>query len=239
MKKGKFYGIGVGVGDPENITVKATKKLHEVDVIVLPEAKSGEGSTAFNIVKEYLKPGVEQMFLEFPMIKDVEARKVFRKNNADKISEELEKEKNVAFLTIGDPMTYSTYTYVLEHIADDVEVETVAGITSFNSIAARLNVPLMIGDEDLKVVSVNRKTDIHKEIENNDNLVFMKVSRNFEKLKQALIKTGTIDKVIMVSNCGKENQKVYYDIKDLVEDDIPYFTTMIVKKGGFEKWRRD
>ena len=239
MKKGKFYGIGVGVGDPENITVKATKKLHEVDVIVLPEAKSGEGSTAFNIVKEYLKPGVEQMFLEFPMIKDVEARKVFRKNNADKISEELEKEKNVAFLTIGDPMTYSTYTYVLEHIADDVEVETIAGITSFNSIAARLNVPLMIGDEDLKVVSVNRKTDIHKEIENNDNLVFMKVSRNFEKLKQALIKTGTIDKVIMVSNCGKENQKVYYDIKDLVEDDIPYFTTMIVKKGGFEKWRRD
>ena len=239
MKKGKFYGIGVGVGDPENITVKATKKLHEVDVIVLPEAKSGEGSTAFNIVKEYVKSNVEQMFLEFPMIKDVEARKVFRKNNADKISAELEKGKNVAFLTIGDPMTYSTYTYVLEHIADDVEVETVAGITSFNSIAARLNVPLMIGDEDLKVVSVNRKTDIHKEIENNDNLVFMKVSRNFEKLKQALIKTGTIDKVIMVSNCGKENQKVYYDIKDLVEDDIPYFTTMIVKKGGFEKWRRD
>ena len=239
MKKGKFYGIGVGVGDPENITVKATKKLHEVDVIVLPEAKSGEGSTAFNIVKEYVKSNVEQMFLEFPMIKDVEARKVFRKNNADKISAELEKGKNVAFLTIGDPMTYSTYTYVLEHIADDVEVETIAGITSFNSIAARLNVPLMIGDEDLKVVSVNRKTDIHKEIENNDNLVFMKVSRNFEKLKQALIKTGTIDKVIMVSNCGKENQKVYYDIKDLVEDDIPYFTTMIVKKGGFEKWRRD
>ena len=239
MKKGKFYGIGVGVGDPENITVKATKKLHKVDVIVLPEAKSGEGSTAFNIVKEYVKAGVEQMFLEFPMIKDVEARKVFRKNNADKISAELEKGKNVAFLTMGDPMTYSTYTYVLEHIADDVEVETVAGITSFNSIAARLNVPLMIGDEDLKVVSVNRKTDIHKEIENNDNLVFMKVSRNFEKLKQALIKTGTIDKVIMVSNCGKENQKVYYDIKDLVEDDIPYFTTMIVKKGGFEKWRRD
>ena len=67
----------------------------------------------------------------------------------------------------------------------------------------------------------------------------MKVSRNFEKLKQALVKTGTIDKVIMVSNCGKENQKVYYDIKDLIEDDIPYFTTMIVKKGGFEKWRRD
>ena len=236
MKKGKFYGIGVGVGDPENITVKATKKLHEVDVIVLPEAKSGEGSTAFNIVREYLKPGVEQMFLEFPMIKDVEARKVFRKNNADKISEELEKGKKVAFLTIGDPMTYSTYTYVLEHIADDVEVETVAGITSFNSIAARLNVPLMIGDEDLKVVSVNRKTDIYKEIENNDNLVLMKISRNFEKIKKAIIETGNKENAVIVSDCGKDNEVVYWDIESVEE--VPYFSTMILKKKGVKEWKR-
>ena len=236
MKKGKFYGIGVGVGDPENITVKATKKLHEVDVIVLPEAKSGEGSTAFNIVKEYVKADVEQMFLEFPMIKDVEARKVFRKNNADKISEELEKGKKVAFLTIGDPMTYSTYTYVLEHIADDVEVETIAGITSFNSIAARLNVPLMIGDEDLKVVSVNRKTDIYKEIENNDNLVLMKISRNFEKIKKAIIETGNKENAVIVSDCGKENEVVYWDIESVEE--VPYFSTMILKKKGVKEWKR-
>ena len=236
MKRGKFYGIGVGVGDPENITVKATKKLHEVDVIVLPEAKSGEGSTAFNIVKEYVKAGVEQMFLEFPMIKDVEARKVFRKNNADKVSAELEKGKNVAFLTIGDPMTYSTYTYVLEHIADDVEVETIAGITSFNSIAARLNVPLMIGDEDLKVVSVNRKTDIYKEIENNDNLVLMKISRNFEKIKKAIIETGNKENAVIVSDCGKENEVVYWDIEKVEE--VPYFSTMILKKKGVKEWKR-
>lgn len=236
MKKGKFYGIGVGVGDPENITVKATKKLHEVDVIVLPEAKSGEGSTAFNIVKEYVKAGVEQMFLEFPMIKDVEARKVFRKNNADKISEELEKGKKVAFLTIGDPMTYSTYTYVLEHIADDVEVETIAGITSFNSIAARLNVPLMIGDEDLKVISVNRKTDIYKEIENNDNLVLMKISRNFEKIKKAIIETGNKENAVIVSDCGKDNEVVYWDIESVEE--VPYFSTMILKKKGVKEWKR-
>ena len=236
MKKGKFYGIGVGVGDPENITVKATKKLHEVDVIVLPEAKSGEGSTAFNIVKEYVKAGVEQMFLEFPMIKDVEARKVFRKNNADKISAELEKGKNVAFLTIGDPMTYSTYTYVLEHIADDVEVETIAGITSFNSIAARLNVPLMIGDEDLKVVSVNRKTDIYKEIENNDNLVLMKISRNFEKIKKAIIETGNKENAVIVSDCGKDNEVIYWDIESVEE--VPYFSTMILKKKGVKEWKR-
>ena len=236
MKKGKFYGIGVGVGDPENITIKAVKRLHEVDVIVLPEAKSGEGSTAFNIVKEYVKTDVKQLFLEFPMIKDVEARKVFRKNNADKISVELENGKNVAFLTIGDPMTYSTYTYVLEHIADDVEVETIAGITSFNSIAARLNIPLMIGDEDLKVVSVNKKTDIYKEIENNDNLVLMKISRNFEKIKKAIIETGNKENAVIVSDCGKENEVVYWDIEKVEE--VPYFSTMILKKEGVKEWKR-
>jgi len=224
MKKGKFYGIGVGVGDPENITVKATKKLHEVDVIVLPEAKSGEGSTAFNIVKEYLKPGVEQMFLEFPMIKDVEARKVFRKNNADKISEELEKGKNVAFLTIGDPMTYSTYTYVLEHIADDVEVETIAGITSFNSIAARLNVPLMIGDEDLKVVSVNRKTDIYKEIENNDNFIVLdRIEYVFSLLKKNFV--SSIEEQIQLALDGDRlEERIEEYLIDLpVELDTDYW----------------
>ena len=236
MKKGKFYGIGVGVGDPENITVKATKRLHEVDVIVLPEAKSGEGSTAFNIVKEYVKPDVEQLFLEFPMIKDVEARKVFRKNNAGKINVELEKGKNVAFLTIGDPMTYSTYTYVLEHISDDVEVETIAGITSFNSIAARLNIPLMIGDEDLKVVSVNKKTDIHKEIENNDNLVLMKISRDFEKIKKAIIETGNKENAVIVSDCGKENEEIITDIENV--ESVHYFSTLILKKEGIEQWKR-
>jgi precorrin-2 C(20)-methyltransferase len=236
MKKGKFYGIGVGVGDPENITIKAVKRLHEVDVIVLPEAKSGEGSTAFNIVKEYVKTDVKQLFLEFPMIKDVEARKIFRKNNADKISVELENGKNVAFLTIGDPMTYSTYTYVLEHIADDVEVETIAGITSFNSIAARLNIPLMIGDEDLKVVSVNKKTDIYKEIENNDNLVLMKISRNFEKIKKAIIETGNKENAVIVSDCGKENEVVYWDIEKVEE--VPYFSTMILKREGVKEWKR-
>ncbi len=233
MQKGKFYGIGVGVGDPENITVKATKRLHEVDVIVLPEAKSGEGSTAFEIVKEYLREDVEQLFLEFPMIKDVEARKIFRKNNAEAIIKELEKGKNVAFLTIGDPMTYSTFTYVLEYIPDDIEVETVAGITSFNSIAARLNVPLMIGDEDLKVISVNKKTDIYKEIENSDNLVLMKISRNFEKIKRAIIETENTHNVVIVSDCGKENEIIYTDIEKV--ENVPYFSTLILKKGGIGK----
>lgn len=234
--KGKLYGIGVGVGDPENITLKAIKVLRDIDVIVLPEAKTGEGSTAFDIVKEYIKEDVEQIFLEFPMIKELETRKIFRKNNADIIKKELEKGKNVAFLTIGDPMTYSTYNYVLEYLDKDTIVETVAGINSFNSIAARLNIPLVIGDEDLKVISVNKNTDFHKEIENNDNLVFMKISRSFDKIKKAILETGNKDNLIIVSDCGKDTEKVYTDIEKMEE--VPYFSTLIFKKNGIEKFRK-
>lgn len=235
-KLGKFYGIGVGVGDVENITLKAIKRLGEVDIIILPEAKSGEGSTAFEIVKNYVKKDVEQLFMEFPMIKDVEARKIFRKNNADTINKLLSEGKNVAFLTIGDPMTYSTFTYVLEHITDDVEVETIAGITSFNSIAARLNIPLVIGDEDLKIISVNKNTDIYREIENNDNIVFMKISRNLERLKEAVKNTGNTENVVIVSNCGKENEEIITDIENV--ESVHYFSTLILKKQGIEQWKR-
>lgn len=232
----KFYGIGVGVGDEENITLKAVKRLGEVDVIILPEAKSGEGSTAFEIVKNYVKKDVEQVFMEFPMVRDVEARKIFRKNNADIINKLLSSGKNVAFLTIGDPMTYSTYTYVLEHILPEIEVETVAGINSYNSMAARLNIPLVIGDESLKIVSINKKTDIQKEIENNDNIVFMKISRNLEKLKEAIKNTGNSENVIIVSNCGKENEEIITDIESV--ESVHYFSTLILKKQGIEQWKR-
>lgn len=234
----KFYGIGVGVGDPEEITLKAINILKKLDVVVLPEAKKDEGSVAYEITKQYMKESIEKIFMEFPMLKSLEDRKEARKRNAMLIQKLLEQEKNVGFLTIGDTMTYSTYVYLLEHLPEKYLVETVPGISSFVDMASRFNFPLMIGDEDLKVISLNKKTDIDFELKHSDNIVFMKVKRNFEGLKQALIQTGNIDKIIMVSNCGKENQKVYYDIKDMVEEDIPYFTTLIVKKTGFETWRK-
>lgn len=234
----KFYGIGVGVGDPEEITLKAINRLKKLDVVLLPEAKKDDGSVAYEITKQYMKEDIEKIFIEFPMLKSLEEREAARKENAKIVERLLEEGKNVGFLTIGDTMTYSTYVYLLEHLPEKYLVETVPGISSFVDMASRFNFPLMIGDEDLKVISLNKKTDIDFELQNSNNIVFMKVKRNFENLKSALIKSGDIDNLIMVSNCGKESQKVYFDIRDLKEEDIPYFTTMVVKKGGFEKWKK-
>lgn len=234
----KFYGIGVGVGDPEEITLKAINTLKKLDVVLLPEAKKDEGSVAYEITKQYMKEDIEKIFIEFPMLKSLEEREAARKENAKIVEKLLEEGKNVGFLTIGDTMTYSTYVYLLEHLPEKYLVETVPGISSFVDMASRFNFPLMIGDEDLKVISLNKKTDIDFELQNSNNIVFMKVKRNFENLKQALIKSGNMENLIMVSDCGKDTQKVYFDIRELKEEDIPYFTTMVIKKGGFEKWKK-
>ncbi|MGL4308519.1 precorrin-2 C(20)-methyltransferase [Cetobacterium sp. SF1] len=233
-----FYGIGVGVGDPEMITLKAIKALKDLDVVILPEAKKDEGSTAFSIAKEYLKENVEQLFLEFPMISDVEKKKIIRRENAEKIEEYLKEGKNIGFLTIGDPMTFSTYVYVLEYLSDNYEVKTIPGISSFADMASRFNFPLVMGDESLKVISLHGDVDIKKEIENSDNIVFMKVTRCYNQLKEALIETGNMNNIIMVSNCGKENQEVFFDIENLAKEDVHYFTTLILKKGGIQQWKK-
>ncbi|MGL4997871.1 MAG: precorrin-2 C(20)-methyltransferase [Cetobacterium sp.] len=235
---GRFYGIGVGVGDPEMLTLKAVRAFKELDIVVLPEAKKAEGSTAYEIAKEYLKDGVETLFVEFPMLKSVEARKEFRKKNAEQIENYLKAGKKVGFLTIGDPMTYSTYVYILEYLDGKTPVETIPGISSFTDMSSRFNLPLVMGEESLKVVSLNSETDIIGEIESADNVVFMKVSRNFDKLRTGLIATGNLENVIMVSNCGKESEVVKFDLKGLEEDDIPYFTTLILKKGGISTWKK-
>ncbi len=234
--KGKFYGVGVGVGDEEELTLKAVRILKEADILVLPEAKKSEGSTAFEIVKNYLREDAEKLFLEFPMLEDVKEKEKIRVENAKAIREELEKGKTVVFLTIGDPMIFSTYTYILEHLEETDVVETVPGITSFGSMASRLNIPLVIGDEDLKIVSLNKNTDIHKEIENNTNIVFMKLSRNFERLKKALKDTENLENSILISNCGKENEEIITDVANT--EKVHYFSTLILKKGGLKKWKR-
>lgn len=236
----KFYGIGVGVGDPEQLTIKAVNALKKLDVIIVPEAKKAEGSTAYNIAKEYLKEDIEIVFMEFPMLKNPLDRVEGRKANTRVVEKLLEEGKNVGFLTIGDSMTYSTYVYLLENMQDKYKgnVETIPGISSFADMSSRFNFPIVMGDESLKIVSINDNTDIIKELNDSENIVFMKVSRNFDKLKEALIKTNNMNNIIMVSNSGKDTEEVFYDISNLTKEEIPYFTTMIFKKGGFEEWKK-
>ena len=163
---------------------------------------------------------------------DVKKREEERKKNGKIVEEYLNEGKNVGFLTIGDPMTFSTYVYLLENISSSHEVVTIAGISSFADMSSRFNLPLVMGNETLKVVPLHKNCDIKREID------FMKVALKFSELKKAVKETGNMNNILMVSESGKEKQKIYFNLDEVDEENVPYFSTMILKKGGVEKWKR-
>jgi len=155
-KTGTLYGIGVGPGDPDLITIKAVKILNQVDIVFAAASTKNDHSLAVNIASEHIPGSATVKRLKFPMTRDKNETRKAWKVHSQTIIAELEKGRNAAFLTLGDSMTYSTYGYILRYVqtmAPHHEVQTVPGITSYQAAAARLNTPLVEGEESLMVVS--------------------------------------------------------------------------------------
>jgi len=156
VKAGILYGIGVGPGDPDLITIKAAKILNRVDIVFAAASTKNDHSLAVNIAREHIPDRARVKKLRFPMTRDKNETRRAWKEHALTIIAELEKGQNVAFLTLGDSMTYSTYGYILKYVqtlAPHLEAQTVPGITSYQAAAARLNTPLVEGEESLMIVS--------------------------------------------------------------------------------------
>ena len=189
-KTGIFYGIGVGPGDPDLITLKAVKILSCVDIVYAAASTKNNHSLAVNIAKRHIPEDTAVKMLRFPMTRDKnETRKAWC-SHARTILEDIQRGKNVAFLTLGDAMTYSTFGYLIKHvkkIAPTVEIQTVPGITSYQAAAARLNTPLVEGEESLMVVSGAKGGNRLRELAGKpENVVFMKAYRNVGDIKDAI-----------------------------------------------------
>ena len=149
--KGILYGIGVGPGDPELLTLRAIRAIKECDCIAMPDL-GAERRTAFDIAKEYLTDK-SMLPLELPMTHDPEALRKKRTQAADLICEKLDAGLSVGFLTLGDPTVYSTYTYLQTIIvARGYEAKMIPGVTSFCAAAAALGQPLCEGGEPLHII---------------------------------------------------------------------------------------
>jgi len=156
LKTGTLYGIGVGPGDPELLTVKSVRIISEVDVVFAAASTKNNYSLAVNIAETYIPKKTTVQVLQFPMSKNQEETCKAWKTHADTIISVLEQGKNAVFLTLGDPMTYSTYGYILkniQNIAPHIPITTIPGITSYQAAAACINTPLVEGEESLMVVS--------------------------------------------------------------------------------------
>ena len=127
----KFYGIGTGPGDSSLLTIKAVETIQNLDILYTPESKRGGESLALSIVSKYIPEGLKIKQRHFPMNFNHGEKIVAWNKVADEIVEDVKLGKNVGFVTLGDPMIYSTYVYIMERLSDDIEVETIPGISSF------------------------------------------------------------------------------------------------------------
>jgi precorrin-2/cobalt-factor-2 C20-methyltransferase len=235
--KGKFYGIGVGPGDPELLTIKAYRLLQQVDVLCIPKSRMEKESLALNVVRQSLDRDFRVLELLFPMSHDEEVLATHWDRAAEQVAAELAAGHNVAFITIGDPMFYSTYAYLLQRVRKDPEVEvlTVPGVTAFAACASMINEPLTEKDERVAVIpAAYNLEDLREVLKSFDNLVLMKVNRNYDAVVDLLEETGLLDRAVYVSRCGYPDQFYTTDIKSLVGKEKDYMSVLIVRKAG---WR--
>ena len=229
---GIFYGIGVGPGDPELLTMKAIHAIGKVDVLIAPKTEKKEGSVALTIAKPYLKPDVEIVYQVFPMVKGfADSTEAWEANKAE-ILGLLEAGKNVAFLTLGDPMFYSTYIYVyrlLEH--EKITIETIPGVPAFAAIGSKLGYPIVEGNEILSIIPATADLEsIRKAVTVSDNVVLMKVYKNFPEIADLLEENGMARQAVMVSRCGLPDERRIDDIEKHKNEPVNYLSTILTRK---------
>jgi precorrin-2/cobalt-factor-2 C20-methyltransferase len=230
---GHFYGVGLGPGDPELLTLKAVRIIKDADCIFVPKAGSKEESMALEIVKD-ITTGKRIIENVFPMTKDSSLLKEAWSKVTEEIKRELELGNNVAFLTIGDPLTYSTYVYLLKYIKEalpDDRMHTVPGITSYNAAASLANFPLLERDKKLAVVPVSDDVESLRQIlESFDTVVLMKVAKKLDEVIELLDDMGLANTSLFASNVGWDNAVITQDITSLKGSGKGYMSVIIVKK---------
>ena len=227
--RGIFYGIGVGPGDPELLTVKAINALKKIDAVIAPKTEKKEGSVALSIVEPYLREDVEVVYQTFPMIKDFAESKVVFNSNKQEILSLLDGGKNVAFLTLGDPMFFSTYIYVFQLLKDcGVQIETIPGVPAFLAIASYIGRPLVFGNDIITIIPATAEREkIEDALKISDVTVLMKVYKNFPEVVEMLDAEKMLSEAVLVSRCGLAEEKIITDLKQNQSEKVNYLSTIL------------
>ncbi|MEG1889665.1 MAG: precorrin-2 C(20)-methyltransferase [Lachnospiraceae bacterium] len=224
---GTFYGIGVGPGDPELLTLKAVRIIQESDILAIP-AQSRDDCLAYRIARGAI-PSLDQkdyLELKMPMTKNQAELDANHKESAARIAALLDSGKSVAFLTLGDPTVYSTYLYIHRRIKElGYKTCIINGIPSFCAAAASLNIGLVENVEALHIIPASY--DREELLSLPGTKVLMKSGKQFCHVKKDLLDSGLA--VSMVENCGLENEKRYASLAEL-PDTAGYYSLIIVKE---------
>lgn len=226
---GTLYGVGVGPGDPELMTIKAVRLIRECDMVAIP-ASGRETNVAYEIAKNAVSEIERKALLELPMpmVRDESKLKDSHDQAAEIVIKELEKGKNIVFLTLGDPTIYSTYIYVHSRVAEKgYNTEIIPGIPSFCAVAARLNEGLTEASEALHIIPASYE-GIEEALSLKGTKVLMKSGKSIGKVKELLKSMKEQPTVKMVERCGMQGERVFSQLEDL-DEDASYFSILVVK----------
>ena len=227
---GILYGIGVGPGSPDLLTLRAVTILRGVDVILAAASPRNDSSLALSIAAPHLPPETEILRLDFPMTRDAGALQEAWEANAATVANILLAGKSAAFLTLGDPLIYSTFGYLMrtmEKRHPGLPVEVVPGITSFQEAAAKSRTILCEGEENLLLVAgINEPERLDQALAAADSAVILKTYKNSAAIYAALAKAGKNGETLFASRLGLQGESIIHGIENAPENP-PYLSLLL------------
>ncbi|MFB5266816.1 precorrin-2 C(20)-methyltransferase [Paenibacillus enshidis] len=232
---GTLYGVGVGPGDPELITVKAYRLIRECAVVAYPRKRMGGKSYAHEIVELYVNPAEKEMLgLVFPMTKDPAVLEREWNKTVAACWEALSQGKDVAFVTEGDPNLYSTFIHLarlMKELHPEVPIVSVPGISSVLGAAAALGTPLADGDQQVGIIpATDDRNAMRRAIENHDTVVFIKVAKVLDLILDVLDELGLGDRASVITKVTSPYEMVWQDARTLRGQELEYLSLMVVSK---------
>ena len=231
---GRFYGIGVGPGDPELLTVRAQRLLGDVGVMCYTQLDNGAPSFALEVVKGLVVDGTGMLPIVIPSDDSPISHDTWHEA-AERIGARLREGLDVAFITEGDPMLYSEYPHLIEHLrdelGDELSVDVVPGVSSVAAAAASSGVPLASQGQRLAILpAVYGIDDLREAISNFDTIVLMEIDRVLIQALARLESLGLSGHAIYVRQASTASERVIHDISKLTPEDLDYFSLLIIKR---------
>ena len=234
VKPGTLYGVGVGPGDPELMTVKAWRLISTAPVIAYLAA-NGRDSTARDIARPFLPDDVIEVAIDMPMRVEREPAQAAYDAGAHAIEAHLREGRDVVMLCEGDPFFYGSFMYIFARLAKDFPTIVVPGVTSITAAAAAMGRPLAARDEVLKVLPATLEPDrLREELLTAESAAIIKVGRHFGKIKNILSALDLITRAVVIEKATHDDERVT-KVEDVAGDTLPYFSTILVY-AGHEPW---
>jgi precorrin-2/cobalt-factor-2 C20-methyltransferase len=228
---GKLYGVGVGPGDPELMTVKAWRLVSTARVIAYLAANGGE-STARAIARPFMPDDAEEIIVDVPMRIDPKAAQSAYDEGARQIAAQLSEGTDVVMLCEGDPFFYGSFIYIFERLAARFETIVVPGVTSFTAAAAASLAPLARRNDIVKVLPATLSPQrLEAELASSQASAIIKVGRHFGVVKDILERLGLSAHATVVEMATHRDERVR-KLVDVQETSLPYFTTILVRREG-------